>query len=64
MPSGVYVTVTCPFVRLCRRLAAAAACGWFAAERGRGQQILIASCGRRVPAIDRYLLQALALSSI
>ena len=40
---GLYVTVGCPSVRLSvclsRRSTAAATCGWFAAERGRVQQI-------------------------
>jgi len=35
--------VGCPSVCLSRRSTAAAACGWFAAECGRGQQILIAA---------------------
>ena len=46
-------------VRLSRRSTAAAACGRFAAERGRGP---IDGCGRHVTAIDRYL-RAPALSS-
>jgi len=52
-----------PSVCLSRRSTAAAACDWFAAESEREQQILIDSCGRRVPAVGRYLLQAPVLSS-
>jgi len=58
MRSRVSVTVGSPSVCLSRRSTAAAACGWLAAELGRGQQTSIDSCGCRVPAIDRYLLQA------
>jgi len=57
--SRVYVTVgcpsVCPFVCLSRRWAAAAASLLLSA----GADI----CGRRVPAIERYLLQAPALGS-
>ena len=57
--------VGCPSVRLSRLSSAAIrrAAAWFASELGRGQQISIDSCGRLVPAVDRYLLQAPAPSS-
>ena len=48
-------------VRLSRRSTSASACGWSAAERG--QQISIDSCGRRVPAVDRCLLQQVRVVS-
>jgi len=41
MQSKVNVTVVCPSVCLSGRSTAAAVCGWFAAERGRLQQISI-----------------------
>jgi len=60
----VYVTIHCPSVCLSRRSTAAATCGWFAAELGRGRQTSIDQClpAPRIPATGRYLPLAPELS--